>query len=167
MPTIAVDSEANFLVPQDLSEEERSELVQTLGKLERAHRDKVFANPRNAAAGSLRQKDSQETAKRPLSFFAYSLEGRAAEDCSTHSAGLEKVRALGFPVDSHYQVASGIEGVIEICKSWHERRAELDFEVDGVVVKVDVGVVNACEGAERCGDERLAKEVSNSFGSEG
>ena len=132
-----IDSEANFLVPQDLSEEERSELVQTLGKLERVHRDKVFANPRNAAAGSLRQKDSQETAKRPLSFFAYSLEGRAAEDCSTHSAGLEKVRALGFPVDSHYKVASGIEEVIEICKSWHERRAELDFEVDGVVVKVD------------------------------
>ena len=132
-----LEPQAEFLVPHDLSRQERSDAIQKLGKLERAHRDKVFANPRNAAAGSLRQKDSQETAKRPLSFFAYSLEGETAKRCATHSAALEKIRAWGFPVDSHYKVAHGIKEVIEICKSWHERRAELDFEVDGVVVKVD------------------------------
>lgn len=132
-----LDSEAEFQLPKDLSDQERADLISQLRVLEREKRDKVFANPRNAAAGSLRQKDSQETAKRPLRFFAYSLEGEVADGVGSHSEALARVEKLGFPVDEHYQKVSGIEKVIEICQEWHERRAELDFEVDGVVVKVD------------------------------
>lgn len=131
------DADAAFQPPHDLSSQERSELLGELKALERAKRDKVFSNPRNAAAGSLRQKDSQETAKRPLRFFAYSAEDGFVEGCERHSEALARVKELGFPVDDHYQVVKGIEEVIEVCKKWHERRAELDFEVDGVVVKVD------------------------------
>lgn len=133
----SIDAESEFLLPIDLTEAERSELVSKLKSLEREFRDKVFANPRNASAGFIRQKDSQETAKRPLKFFAYSLEGPAAHGLERHSEALEKAESLGFPVCSHYQVVRGIDEVIEICKSWHERRGELDFEVDGVVIKVD------------------------------
>lgn len=132
-----LDAEEDFAVPADLTETETSDLAGRLKDLERQKRDKVFSNPRNSAAGSLRQKDSQETAKRPLRFFAYSLEGDVAADCTTHSASLRKVSELGFPVDQHFEVVTGIEEVIRICKLWHEKRSELDFEVDGVVVKVD------------------------------
>jgi len=99
--------------------------------------DKVFSNPRNAAAGSLRQKDSSETAKRPLRFFAYSLHGTAAEGLETHSDALRRLASLGFPVDDHFAVLHGIDQVIQYCLEWHEKRGELNFEVDGIVVKVD------------------------------
>lgn len=130
-------AESPFVLPSDLTESERSSLISQLKVLEREHRDKVFANPRNGAAGSLRQKDSQETAKRPLRFFAYSVEGEVADGLLRHSDTLERAKSLGFPVCEHYRVVDGIEEVIAICKTWHERRSELDFEVDGVVVKVD------------------------------
>lgn len=132
-----LESEAEFLLPTDLTPQERTKLVRQLKDIERKFRDKVFSNPRNASAGFIRQKDSKETAKRPLRFFAYSLEGDAVEGLTKHSATLDRARALGLPVCDRYQTVRGIEAVIEICKSWHHRRAELDFEVDGVVVKVD------------------------------
>lgn len=133
----ALNADAPFILPSDLTDAERSSLISQLKVLEREHRDKVFANPRNGAAGSLRQKDSQETAKRPLRFFAYSVEGEVADGLPRHSDTLAKANDLGFPVCEHYRVVEGIEEVIAICQTWHERRSELDFEVDGVVVKVD------------------------------
>jgi DNA ligase (NAD+) len=103
-----------------------------------APRDTGFSNPRNCAAGVLRQKHSYETAKWPLKIFCYSIDGPMAEGCGTHSQGLRRLRTLGFPVDEHWQVCpAGIDEVIAFCQTWHERRSELPFEVDGVVVKVD------------------------------
>lgn len=133
----ALQPDKEFRLPADLTEPERSSLASALKELERDKRDKVFSNPRNAAAGFVRQKHSTETARRPLRFFAYSLEGEAAEGCRTHSQALKQLESLGFPVDPHYEVVPTIEKVIEICQSWHSERSTLDFEVDGVVVKVD------------------------------
>lgn len=96
-----------------------------------------FSNPRNCSAGVLRNKNSSETAKWPLKVFAYSLDGPMAEGCTTHSSTLERLKEKGFPVDGHWEVCVGIEAVIALCQSWHERRTALPFEVDGIVVKVD------------------------------
>lgn len=102
-----------------------------------APRETGFSNPRNCSAGVLRQKHSSETAKWPLKLFCYSVDGPMAEGCQSHSEGLQRLVHLGFPVDRHGCRLEGIEAVIAFCHSWHERRAELPFEIDGVVVKVD------------------------------
>ncbi len=99
---------------------------------------KPFANPRNAAAGSLRQLDPQVTAARGLRFFAYGLgpvEG-TEEPASQHET-LDWLRGLGFPVNEHIRRCEGIEDVIRYCNEWNERRDALDYEIDGVVVKID------------------------------
>lgn len=124
----AVNAEIKALV-QEVKEIKRHRIV--------APRETGFSNPRNCSAGVLRQKHSYETAKWPLKIFCYSLDGPAAVGCTTHSQTLERLRELGFPVDGHWQRCEGIEQVISFCQEWHERRSELPFEVDGVVVKVD------------------------------
>ncbi|MGL4205226.1 MAG: NAD-dependent DNA ligase LigA [Aeromonadaceae bacterium] len=100
--------------------------------------EKIFANPRNAAAGSLRQLDPRITARRPLAFYAYGIgivEGPQLPD--SHYARLMWLKSLGLPVSS--EIASG-QG-IEACQAYHDailaRRDELPFEIDGVVFKVD------------------------------
>lgn len=98
--------------------------------------EKVFANPRNAAAGSLRQKDPSVTARRPLRFLAYGLE-TAIPGLERHSRALEFLEGLGFPVSPRRELFAGIEPVLAFCESWHTRRHEIDFEIDGVVIKVD------------------------------
>ncbi len=95
-----------------------------------------FANPRNAAAGSLRQLDPRVTARRRLDVFLYGLE-TDVPGVVTHSDRMALLRELRFPVDVHLKQCHGIESVIEECLAWHERRAELPFEVDGVVIKID------------------------------
>ena len=99
---------------------------------------KTFANPRNSAAGSLRQKDSKITASRELSFWAYQLgamEGSPA--VASHSDGLELLRQCGLPVDPHVEVVRGTGDVEAYCRHWEEHRHDLNYEIDGVVVKVD------------------------------
>ncbi len=96
-----------------------------------------FSNPRNCSAGVLRQKHSYETAKWPLRIFCYSLEGEMAEGCEYHSQCLERLKILGYPVDDHWEKCTGIDKVIAFCKVWHDKRSELPFEVDGIVIKVD------------------------------
>ena len=96
--------------------------------------DPPFANPRNAAAGSLRQLDSSVTARRPLRFFAYELVG--AGDPS-HSDTLERLQAWGFPVNPHTEVCSGMEGAVNFSNKWEEQRSTLSYEIDGVVIKVN------------------------------
>ena len=125
-----------FRFPQ-MGKNEARKLIADLKSRSRELREKVFSNPRNAAAGSLRQKESKKTAQRPLRLFCYSLEGDMARGCDTHSESLTRCQELGFPVDSHWRIVSGIEEVIQCCKAWHQDRSDLDFEVDGVVVKVD------------------------------
>ncbi len=93
-----------------------------------------FANPRNAAAGSLRQLDSSVTATRPLRFFAYEVAG-AAEPL--HSETLEKLKEWGFPVNPHTEQCRGIEATVRFSHQWEEKRGTLPYEIDGVVIKVN------------------------------
>jgi DNA ligase (NAD+) len=100
--------------------------------------EKPFVNPRNSAAGSLRQKDPAVTASRELSFWSYQLgEVVGAGPFTSHLATLEYVRALGFPVDDHVARHADFDEVIAHCLHWQEHRHDLDYEIDGVVVKVD------------------------------
>ena len=99
---------------------------------------KTFANPRNSAAGSLRQKDARITAARDLSFWAYQLgamDGGPA--VARHSEALDLLRACGLPVDPEIAVVHGTADVEAYCRRWEEHRHDLDYEIDGVVVKVD------------------------------
>jgi DNA ligase (NAD+) len=97
----------------------------------------AFANPRNAAAGSIRQLDPQITAERPLSIWCYGTGAIEGLDLATHGEELDWLREHGFKVNPDTAHHEGVESVVERCRWWEERRDELDFEIDGVVVKVD------------------------------
>jgi DNA ligase (NAD+) len=107
--------------------------------------DRLFANPRNSAAGSLRQKDSSITASRALAFWAYQVgalepDGRRPLPTAltaTHSATMDWLERAGFPVNPERRRVQGLAAALDFCRSWEERRHGLDYEVDGVVVKVD------------------------------
>jgi len=94
-------------------------------------------NPRNAAAGSLRQKDSSITAARPLSIWIYGVGQRDGLGTSTHSETLEWLREHGFRTNPYAERLDSIEDVMKACREWEQRRAELDYEIDGIVIKVD------------------------------
>ena len=97
----------------------------------------LFANPRNAAAGSLKLLDSSITAERRLAFFAYST-GQVSEPLAdTHYESLQKLKEFGLPVNSNICRAEKIDEVINICQSWDKRRSKLDYQIDGMVIKVD------------------------------
>jgi len=97
----------------------------------------TFANPRNAAAGSVRQLDPRITAKRRLSLFAYGLGAVEGANFDTHWQILQTLKAWGFPVNPHARICSNIEEVIAFCEQWTARRQELNYDVDGVAVKVN------------------------------
>ncbi|HEY4294018.1 NAD-dependent DNA ligase LigA [Luteibacter sp.] len=104
----------------------------------RAAGEKPLANPRNGAAGSLRQLDPAVTAKRPLAFFAYAV-GRVQEGDlpETHSATLAKLREWGFPVSPEVSTAKGFEGLVAYYRRIGEKRDSLPYDIDGVVYKLD------------------------------
>ena len=97
----------------------------------------LFANPRNAAAGSLRQLDASITASRPLRFLAWDAVAGNGHVPATHSATLEALRSFGLPVTPDVRVCRSIDEVWAECERWLEARKRLDFEIDGVVVKVN------------------------------
>ncbi len=97
----------------------------------------TFANPRNSAAGSIRQLDPEIAAARPLSIWCYGTGAGIGFDPSTHSGELAWLRKRGFRVNSDIAEHGDIESVIKRCEWWEGRRDGLDFEIDGVVVKVD------------------------------
>lgn len=97
----------------------------------------LFANPRNLAAGTLRQLDSKLTAKRPLDIFIFNLEYIENTNLKSHSESLEYLKNLGFKVSTDYKVCSNIEGVIKHIEYWTENRSKLPFEIDGMVIKVN------------------------------
>ncbi len=97
----------------------------------------TFANPRNAAAGSLRQLDSRVTAQRPLSFFAYGVGRVEGIDLRTQWDVLGYLGALGFPINPDARHFDDFEAALAYAKAWMQRREELDYEVDGVVFKVN------------------------------
>jgi DNA ligase (NAD+) len=99
---------------------------------------KTLANPRNGAAGSLRQLDPRITAQRPLAFYAYALgEVEGATLPPTHSQTLAWLRELGFPVSPEVDVACGTEGLLEYFRRIGARRNDLPYDIDGVVYKLD------------------------------
>jgi DNA ligase (NAD+) len=109
-----------------------------LNDQQRAAGDKVFVNPRNAAAGILRQLDSRITAQRPLSFFAYGIgEVLGVEFGPTHHALLDGLAELGFPVFAQRVAATGPEPLMAFYREVGEQRDGLPFDIDGVVYKVD------------------------------
>lgn len=97
----------------------------------------LFANPRNLAAGSLRQLDPKLTAKRPLDIFIFNLEYVQNTDFKNHSEALDYLKELGFKVSPNYKVYNNIQDVIDHIKYWTDNRGELGFEIDGMVIKVN------------------------------
>jgi DNA ligase (NAD+) len=97
----------------------------------------TFANPRNSAAGSIRQLDPGLAAERPLSIWCYGTGARRGLEFETHSEEIEWLRQRGFKVNPETAHHPGVESVVKRCHWWEERRDELDYEIDGVVVKVD------------------------------
>ena len=104
-----------------------------------AKEEKVFANPRNAASGSLRQLDSKITAKRDLSMFTYTGIFEDAEDknIKTHYDGMMYLKKLGFKVNPNIRLVDDIQGAIDYCNEWATKRFDLNYATDGVVIKVN------------------------------
>ena len=98
---------------------------------------KLAPNPRNAAAGSLRQKNSAITASRPLSLWVYGVGVREGVEVRTHSETLEWLRERGFRTNPHAERLESIEDVARRCSEWETARIDLDYEIDGIVIKVD------------------------------
>jgi len=124
--------------------EVRGEVVMTksgfnkLNEIQRDKGEKVFANPRNAAAGSLRQLDPKVTATRPLMFYSYAVglvEGGSIPD--TQTAVLARLKDWGLPVNSEIKQVQGASGCLEYYNEIGARRDQLDYDIDGVVYKVD------------------------------
>jgi len=96
-----------------------------------------FANPRNAAAGAIRQLDPKVSRSRALSFFGYAIGYIESAALNTQKETLETLQEWGFPVNTNYRWHDSIEGVVKFCESWAPKRESLDYEIDGVVIKVD------------------------------
>jgi DNA ligase (NAD+) len=101
----------------------------------------LFANPRNAAAGTMRNLEPALVARRRLGAFVYQLvlppSGGKTLDVSTHHETLQALQQWGLPVEPHFQACTGIDAVIEFCRTWADGRKNLEFDTDGVVLKVD------------------------------
>src|SRR5579885_3562766 len=97
----------------------------------------IFANPRNSAAGSLRQKDPKITASRPLGFFAYGWGEISDMPAKTQSGMAEWFKTFGFDTNPLMKICRSVEELIKFHVGIEERRAKLDYDIDGVVYKVD------------------------------
>jgi DNA ligase (NAD+) len=123
--------------------EVRGEVLMTRKAFESMNRQqeqmgaKIFVNPRNAAAGSVRVLDSSITAQRRLEFFAYYLLVDGLEPFAKHSESLEALNQLRFRASDDWKLCDGIEKVIAYCDAWEPKREHLPYEIDGVVIKVN------------------------------
>jgi len=124
--------------------EVRGEIYMPIAEFERLNAAQLeaglrtYVNPRNTAAGSLRQKDAAITASRRLAFWSYQLgEVRGGPSFATHGETLDWLRELGFPVNPEVRALASLDEVYAHCLHWQEHRHDLDYEIDGVVVKVD------------------------------
>lgn len=118
----------------------------------------LFANPRNLAAGSLRQLDSKLTAKRPLDIFVFNLENIDDFSIKTHIGSIEFLKEQGFKVIENYKVCKSIDEVIEHINYWSENRDKLRFEIDGMVIKV-----NDIEAREAMGNTAKSPRWATSY----
>jgi DNA ligase (NAD+) len=135
-------------IPQKLRGEQIPEKVEVRGEIymstksfeqlnEQMKDDKLFANPRNAAAGSLRQKDARITATRHLDFFGYQIGYMQGMDFSSQWEALQLIRDWGFPVNPYIQLAKSLDEVMDYCQKWEKERFNLPYEIDGVVIKIN------------------------------
>ncbi len=130
-------------IPYDAPLEVRGEVYMPknvfnqLNEARQANNEEPFANPRNAAAGSIRQLDSKIAAKRQLAMFAYSVPDARTLNCATHDAGLSRIDELGFNVNKERQVCQTVEDVLAYIKKWDVLRFDLPYETDGIVIKVN------------------------------
>jgi DNA ligase (NAD+) len=108
-----------------------------LNRLRAEAGEPAFANPRNAAAGSLKLLDAKITATRNLSFFAYATGELSEPLAGNHYKTLQKFRKIGLPVNPNIKRAKNIDEVINICLNWTQRQPELDYHIDGMVIKVN------------------------------
>lgn len=97
----------------------------------------TFMNPRNSAAGTIRQLDPKLAAQRRLSFWAYGVGAYEELSFQCHSEALTWLKEHGFPVHQDIELQKEVQAVIKSCNRWHDRRSQLDFEIDGVVIKID------------------------------
>jgi DNA ligase (NAD+) len=129
-------------VPEDF--EVRGEVIMPLPAFERMNEERErqnlakFANPRNAAAGAVRMLDSSITARRQLDFFSYSLLRNGRTHFDRHSTTLKALSDLGFKVNPHHRTVTNLDEVLALVRSWEEKRDTLKYEIDGVVVKVNL-----------------------------
>ncbi|GAF13556.1 DNA ligase [Bacillus sp. JCM 19045] len=110
---------------------------ESLNKAKEEAGEEKFANPRNAAAGSLRQLDPKIAAKRNLAMFAYSIGEVDGKALTTHYEGLQFLNEIGFKVSQEAQECASIEDVIAFTETWTEKRHDLPYEIDGIVIKVN------------------------------
>lgn len=122
--------------------EVRGELFLPRKQFERINKERedegepLFQNPRNAAAGTMRNLEPGLVAKRRLGAFVYQLVG-SKSDLASHSSTLESLSRWGLPVEPHWRTCEGIDAVAAFCTEWADKRKDLEFDTDGVVVKVD------------------------------
>jgi DNA ligase (NAD+) len=116
---------------EKLNERQREKIAQGMKG------EKIFVNPRNAAAGAVRQLDSGIAAQRPLSFFAYAIAQGLPEAVSTHQQTLAQLAAWGFPVSSHARLCSGADELVAFHHDMAQLRDALPFDIDGVVYKLN------------------------------
>ncbi len=135
-------------IPQKLRGEQIPDKVEVRGEIYMSTRNfeklneeltdnRLFANPRNAAAGSLRQKDPRITATRHLDFFAYQIGYMQGMDVNSQWEALQLLRAWGFPVNPHIHLAKTLDEVMDYCNQWEKERFNLPYEIDGVVIKIN------------------------------
>lgn len=123
--------------------EARGEVYMSRGDFANYNRDRVTkglepaANPRNLSAGTLKLLDPKECRRRRLRFFAYALGSCEGVEAKTHLDSLELLKRFGFPVNPHIASFDSIDGVIEYCDSWATKRHDLNYETDGMVIKVN------------------------------
>ena len=110
---------------------------EALNRVKAEKGEEPFANPRNAAAGSLRQLDPKIAASRNLDLFLYGIAGAADLGVASHSEGLSLLDSLGFKTNNERRKCSDIDSVIEFVEGWVEKRPQLSYEIDGIVIKVD------------------------------
>jgi len=122
--------------------EVRGEVFMNIDEFEKLNRErsaqgeKLFANPRNSAAGTLKMQDPKIVAKRPLNNFIYSLIS-PKDNLDTHQKNLDVLKKLGFRVNPNYKKCKSIKEVIQVCREFESLRDKLEYEIDGAVVKVN------------------------------
>lgn len=112
-------------------------VLRELNKLREAAGEEPYRNPRNTTAGTLKLLDPREVAKRALSINLYDVVPDDLIPATPHAETLALLQTYGFPVNRHYRRCENIEEVVSVCNEWAQRRFELDYEIDGMVVKVD------------------------------